>query len=263
MVKDKKYEDLINYLKKLGSVVIAFSGGVDSTFLLKASREALGDKVLAVTIAAPYVPKWEIEEAKELVKEMGVKHEILEVPIILDEIKHNPNNRCYLCKKFIFNKIIEIKDKLGLNYVIDGTNLDDTKDYRPGLKALKELKVVSPLLENSIGKEDIRKFSKEIGLNTWNKPAYACLLSRIPYDNEIKIEDLRNIENAEMYLMNLGFKGIRVRSHGNLARIELQKEDRKNLLDEGLMDKISDEFKKLGFKYVTLDLEGYKMGSLN
>jgi uncharacterized protein len=263
MIKDKKYEDLINYLKELGSVVIAFSGGVDSTFLLKASKEALGDKVLAVTIASPYVPKWEVEEAKELVREIGVKHEMLEVPIILDEIKHNPSNRCYLCKKFIFNKIIEIKDKVGLNYVIDGTNLDDTKDYRPGMKALKELKVVSPLLENNITKKDIRKFSKEIGLNTWNKPAYACLLSRIPYDNEIKIEDLRNIESAEMYLMNLGFKGIRVRSHGNLARIELQREDRKKLLEEGLMDKISSRFKELGFKYVTLDLEGYKMGSLN
>ncbi len=263
MIKDIKYENLMNYLKKLGSVVIAFSGGVDSTFLLKAAKDALNDKVLAVTIVSPYVPKWEVQEAKELIKELDVKHQVLEVPIILDDIKNNPDNRCYLCKKFIFNKIIEIKNEKVFNYVIDGTNLDDTKDYRPGMKALKELNVVSPLLENKITKEDIRRLSKELGLGTWNKPAYACLLSRIPYNNEIKIEDLRKIENAELYLMDIGFRGVRVRNHGDLARIELQRQDREKIFNEDLMDKIGDKFKKLGFKYVTLDLQGYKMGSLN
>lgn len=263
MIKDKKYESLINYLKKLGSVVIAFSGGVDSTFLMQAAKEALGDKVLAVTIVSPYIPNWEVREAKELVKELNVNHELIEVPVILDAIKNNPENRCYLCKHFVFSKIIELQKEKGFNYVVDGTNLDDTKDYRPGMRALKELGVVSPLLENNIGKDDIRRLSKELGLATWDKPAYACLLSRIPYNQEIEFEDLRKIENAEMYLMKQGFKGVRVRSHGDLARIEVQKKDRIRFSDEKLMDKIGEVFSKLGFKYVTLDLQGYKMGSLN
>lgn len=263
MISDKKYEDLIKSLKGLESVVIAFSGGVDSTFLMRAAKEALEDKVLAVTIVSPYIPKWEIEEAKEIVKELNVKHELIEVPVILDDIKNNPDDRCYLCKNFVFSKIIELQKERGFKYVIDGTNLDDTKDYRPGMKALKELKVVSPLLENNITKDDIRRFSKELGLSTWDKPAYACLLSRIPYNQEIKFEDLRKIENAEIYLMKLGFKGVRVRSHNDLARIEVQRQDRKRICDEKLMDEICERFKELGFKYVTLDLQGYKMGSLN
>ena len=263
MIIDKKYEDLINHLKNLESVVIAFSGGVDSTFLMKAAKEALGDNVLAVTIVSPYIPKWEIEEAKEIVKEFNVKHELVEIPVILDEIKYNPDNRCYLCKNFIFSRIIELQKERRFKYVIDGTNLDDTKDYRPGMKALKELKVLSPLLENNITKDDIRRFSKELGLSTWDKPAYACLLSRIPYNQEITFENLRKIENAELYLMKLGFKGVRVRSHGDLARIEVQRQDRERICNEELMDKICERFKEIGFRYVCLDLQGYKMGSLN
>lgn len=263
MINDKKYENLIKSLKNLGSVVVAFSGGVDSTFLMRAAKEALGDKVLAVTIVSPYIPKWEIEEAKEIAKELNIKHQLIEVTVILDEIKYNPDDRCYLCKNFVFSKIIELQKEKGFACVIDGTNLDDTKDYRPGMRALKELKVNSPLLENNITKEDIRKFSKELGLSTWDKPAYACLLSRIPYNQEIKFEDLRKIEEAEIHLMSLGFKGVRVRSHGDLARIEVQKQDRKRICNEELMDEICEKFKDFGFKYVTLDLQGYKMGSLN
>lgn len=263
MINDKKYESLIKGLKELGSVIIAFSGGVDSTFLMRAAKEALEDKVLAVTIVSPYIPKWEIEEAKEIVKELNVKHQLIEVPVILEDIRYNPDDRCYLCKNFVFSKIIELQKAKGFGYVIDGTNLDDTKDYRPGMRALKELKIVSPLLENNITKNDIRRFSKELGLSTWDKPAYACLLSRIPYNQEIKLEDLRKIEDAEIYLMKLGFKGVRVRSHSDLARIEVQRQDRKRICDEKLMDEICEKFKELGFKYVTLDLQGYKMGSLN
>ncbi|MDW8800614.1 ATP-dependent sacrificial sulfur transferase LarE [Clostridium sp. A1-XYC3] len=263
MIKDEKYKKLISYLQGLESVVIAFSGGVDSTFLMQAAKEALGDKVLAVTIVSPYIPTWEVKEAKELVKELNVRHELVEVPVILDAIKNNPEDRCYLCKHFVFSKIIELQKDKGFKYVVDGTNLDDTKDYRPGMRALKELGVVSPLLENNISKENIRRFSKELGLVTWDKPAYACLLSRIPYNQEIKIEDLRKIERAEVYLMKQGFKGVRVRSHGDLARIEVQRQDRTRFISEELMDKVGEEFKQLGFRYVTLDLQGYKMGSLN
>ncbi|MCT8975761.1 ATP-dependent sacrificial sulfur transferase LarE [Clostridium sp. CX1] len=263
MIKDEKYKKLISYLQGLESVVIAFSGGVDSTFLMQAAKEALGDKVLAVTIVSPYIPTWEVKEAKELVKELNVRHELVEVPVILDAIKNNPEDRCYLCKHFVFSRIIELQKDKGFKYVVDGTNLDDTKDYRPGMRALKELGVVSPLLENNISKENIRRFSKELGLVTWDKPAYACLLSRIPYNQEIKIEDLRKIERAEVYLMKQGFKGVRVRSHGDLARIEVQRQDRTRFISEELMDKVGEEFKQLGFRYVTLDLQGYKMGSLN
>jgi len=261
-MNNKKYLKLIDYLKSLESIVVAFSGGVDSTFLLKAAREALGDRVKAVTIASPYIPKWEIEEAKELVKDIGVEHEIVVVPVS-DEIKNNPEDRCYLCKKFIFTMISDMAKLQGYNYVVDGTNFDDTKDYRPGLVALKELEIKSPLLECELTKADIRMFSKEIGLNTWDKPAYACLLTRIPYGEELKTEDFEKIENAEKYMMDIGFRAIRVRCHGDLARIEVNKEDRKKLFNEKILDEISKNIKEFGFKYVTLDIEGYRMGSFN
>lgn len=262
MTNDAKYKELIKYLKSLGKVVLAFSGGVDSTFLLKASKEALGDNVKAVTILSPYIPKWEIEEAKELVKELGVKHEIIEAPII-DSIKFNPEDRCYLCKTAVFNMILSIAKEQGYNYVIDGTNFDDTKDYRPGLRALKELDVKSPLLECKLTKAEIRAFSKELNLNTWDKPPYACLLTRIPYGNELREEDFIKIENAEKYMMSIGFRAIRVRCHGDLARIEVSRSDRSKLFNEELLDTIASKIKECGFKYVTLDLQGYRVGSFN
>lgn len=262
MIKDQKYNDLIKYLKSLEKVVLAFSGGVDSTFLLKVSKEALGDNVKAVTILSPYIPKWEIAEAKELVSGLGVKHEIVEAPII-DEIRNNPENRCYLCKKAVFSMIEEVAKREGYNYVIDGTNFDDIGDYRPGLKALAELEVKSPLLECKLTKAEIRSYSKELKLNTWDKPPYACLLTRIPYGNELKVEDFEKIENAEKYMMSIGFRAIRVRCHGNLARIEVDRKDRSKLFDEELLDTISEKIKGFGFKYVSLDLQGYRVGSLN
>lgn len=262
MVENIKYKGLVEYLKSLGSVVVAFSGGVDSTFLLRAAKEALGDKVIAVTVVSPYIPKWEIEEAVAITKNMKIQHKFIEVPII-EEIRLNPKERCYLCKKNIFSMIKEEARKENMDFVLDGTNADDTKDYRPGIRALKELNIKSPLLENNLTKEDIRIFSKELGLGTWDKPAYACLLSRIPYDEEIKIDELNKIEKSEKYLMGLGFKGVRVRSHRDLARIELQKKDIVKVFKDELMELISKELKNFGYKYVTLDLEGYKMGSLN
>lgn len=262
MINNEKYLSLISYLKKLGRVVLAFSGGVDSTFLLKAGREALGDNLKAVTILSPYIPKWEVEEARELADELGVDYQIIETPII-DEIRYNPENRCYLCKKAVFTKIIDIAKIEGYNYVIDGTNIDDMGDYRPGLKALRELEVKSPLLDCGLGKKDIRAFSKELGLKTWDKPSYACLLTRIPYGSELKVEDFQKIEEAEKYMMKLGFRAVRVRCHGNLARVEVDRKYRARLLNEELLDNISENLKRIGFKYVTMDMQGYRVGSLN
>ena len=262
MIQNEKYLNLIQSLKNMKKVILAFSGGVDSTFLLKVAKEALGDNVKAVTIQSPYIPKWEIAEAKQLVAELGVAFEILEAPII-DEIRNNPENRCYLCKTAVFSQIKAIAEREGYPYVIDGTNFDDIGDYRPGLKALSELKIKSPLLECQLTKQEIRNFSKKLGLTTWDKPPYACLLTRIPYGNELKEEDFIKIEKAERYMMERGFRAIRVRCHENLARIEVNKTDRSNLFNEVLLDEISRKFKEFGFKYVTLDLEGYRVGSLN
>ncbi|GMA97280.1 ATP-dependent sacrificial sulfur transferase LarE [Pelosinus sp. IPA-1] len=262
MINNEKYINLIQCLKDMEKVVLAFSGGVDSTFLLKAAKEALGDNFKAVTIQSPYIPKWEIEEAKQLVAELGVAFEILEAPII-DEIRNNPENRCYLCKTAVFSQIKAIAQREGYPYVIDGTNFDDISDYRPGLKALRELGIKSPLLECHLSKQEIRSLSKELGLTTWDKPPYACLLTRIPYGNVLKEEDFIKIEKAEKYMMDRGFRAIRVRCHEDLARIEVDKKDKAKLLNEDLLDEISDKFKEFGFRYVTLDLEGYRVGSFN
>lgn len=261
MLKEK-YDNLVNYLKNLGSVAVAFSGGVDSTLLLKVCSDVLKENVLAIMVIAPYTPKWEVEEAKVLLKEFGVRYKFLEVEMI-EEIRFSPRERCYICKNAIFTKIKEEAKAHGISNVLDGTNFDDTKDYRPGLKALKELNIISPLLANDITKAEIRSLSKELKLQTWDKPAYACLLSRIPYGQEVIQAELERIEAAEVYLMRLGFSGVRVRSHEALARIELPKKYFSEILNEDVLEGISMKLKEFGFKYVTLDLEGYKMGSLN
>ncbi len=256
------YEQLKNYISKLGTVVVAFSGGVDSTFLAYAAKDALGDQALAITIESPYIPKWEIQEAKDLAKQIGIRHIVLQAEIA-DKVLHNPADRCYLCKKVVFSMILEEAAKNGATAVIDGSNFDDTKDYRPGLKALAELDVVSPLMACEWTKEMIRAKSKEVGLETHDKPAYACLLTRIPYDTKITSEELRRIEQAEVYMMNLGFRAVRVRSHGDLARIEVARDKRKDLFDEKLLDEISETIKSYGYKYVAFEAAGYSMGSLN
>lgn len=263
MIDSKKYEALLDNIKELGSVAVAFSGGVDSTFLAYAAREALGEKAIAITVDSPYIPKWEIEEAKELAEAIGIDHKILKIDTVAEAIINNPSDRCYLCKKLVFTNILETANEHGHKYVMDGSNFDDTKDYRPGMVALKELEIKSPLLTTNWTKADIRMASKEVGLKTHDKPAYACLLTRIPYDTKIESRDLRKIEASEVYMMSIGFRAVRVRCHGDLARIEVAREDRKKLFNEDLLDEISQKLKDIGFTYVTFEAAGYKMGSLN
>ncbi|WP_136799646.1 MULTISPECIES: ATP-dependent sacrificial sulfur transferase LarE [Desulfosediminicola] len=262
MTDHDKLTDLKAYFEKLGTIAVAFSGGVDSTFVACLAERVLGDKAIAITVDSPYIPRWEIDEAKELAASIGIRHELVTVEIP-EEIASNPFNRCYLCKTALFTLIQEKARDLGFTNVADGSNFDDTKDYRPGLKALSELRVKSPLMENQWTKDEIRAASKELGLATHDKPAYACLLTRIPYDTRISLSDLVKIERSETYLMSLGFRAVRVRCHGDLARIEVNRNDRSKLFNEELLDSISERLKSYGFKYVAIEAAGYSMGSLN
>jgi uncharacterized protein len=254
---DPKYKQLIHYIANLGDAAIAFSGGVDSTFLLKAAHEALGDNVLAMTVRTPYIPDWEINEAREFATNLGVKHLIIEIPVE-DEILNNPENRCYLCKMIIFKRLKDTATREGFKNLLDGTNSDDSAESRPGMKALKELNILSPLKENGFTKKDIRSYSRINNLPTWEKPAYACLLTRIPYNTPVNNSMLRRIEKAEKFLIDLGIKAVRVRVHGDLARIETEPNLIHKIFEENLFETISEQLKNFGFNYVTLDLEGYR-----
>jgi uncharacterized protein len=262
-INNIKFESLINYIKELKKAAIAFSGGVDSSFLLAASKIALGDNVIAITIDSPALPRYELDDAIKISRILDIKHIILKSDSIEDEIKHNPVNRCYFCKKIEFGTIKNEAEKLGFNFVFDGSNADDLKDYRPGMKAKDEVQVISPLLENGITKSEIREFSKSLNLPTWDKPAYACLYSRIPYGQEIKIEDLQKVEKSEKFFIDKGFKTIRVRCHKNLARIEVASNDIAKLFLEPLKSEIAKNLKSFGFDFITIDLLGYRLGSFN
>jgi uncharacterized protein len=264
MELEDKQNHLKDYLKELGSLCVAFSGGVDSTFLLAVAHEVLGDKVLGVTVRAAMNPEWEFEEARRLAEAIGVRLVILEADAFaVAEFKENRKDRCYYCKRGIFEMIGEVAAENGITYVADGSNADDESDFRPGTRATKELGVVSPLKEAGLTKDDIRRLSKEMDLATWDKPSFACLASRIPYGTPITEEKLRMIEGAEEHLLKLGFKQFRVRHHGEIARIEVLPSERQRLFSDGLIDGIVSRFKEMGFAYVTLDLEGYRSGSLN
>ncbi len=258
------------YIEKLKAVLepyekvgIAFSGGVDSTLLLKAAAELLGrERVVAFTVKSPYIPEWEFKEAVELTKAIGVAHRLigLEIP---EAVRHNPEDRCYLCKRILFEKMIAVAKETGCQVLCDGTNFDDTKDYRPGLKALTELGVLSPLKEAGMTKAQIRELSSYYGLPTWDKPPYACLLTRIPYGVIVTEAMLCQIETAEGILMKHGFRGVRVRHHGTVARIEIAQEEMAKMMDFTLMKIIHDEIGQLGFEFVTLDMGGYQTGCYN
>ncbi|PKN17671.1 MAG: TIGR00268 family protein [Deltaproteobacteria bacterium HGW-Deltaproteobacteria-6] len=263
MIQHPKYNNLLATLKRLEHLAVAFSGGVDSSFLLAAAKDALGDKAVGITIDSPALPRYELEDAVAIAGLIGARHIIVKSPEIEDEVKLNPVNRCYLCKKVEFGAVIEKATSLGIRHVLDGSNADDLTDYRPGMNAIKELQVMSPLLEAGLTKAEIRKFSRELNLPTWDKPAYACLFSRIPYGQEIRLEDLEKVEKSEKFFIDKGFRTVRVRCHGELARIEVTVADRVKLLGEPLATEISQKLKSFGFKYVTVDIQGYRMGSFN
>lgn len=259
---DNNYEMLIKILKEKKKICIAFSGGVDSTFLLKAAKEALDKNILAITIVSSMNPKREIKESVEFCKEIGVKHILIDADeYSIPEFVANDKERCYFCKKALFTKIKEKAKNEGFDIVADGSNIDDDSDYRPGMKALKELGIVSPLKEANLSKNEIRKICKEINLSVWNKPSMACLASRIPYGTAISRDKLEKVELAEEILLNKGFKQFRVRYYDNLAKIEVLKKDINKII--AISDEIIGSFKKIGFNYIALDLEGFRSGSMN
>ena len=263
-IKKEKLNNLRKILSEMGSILIAYSGGVDSTFLLKVAREELGDKVTAVTVKSEIHHLNEITDAKMMAQKFKMKHLFIDIDILSNkEFVNNPPERCYICKKEIFNRISEIAKELNLNFVADGSNYDDFDDYRPGMKAVRELKIRSPLQEALLTKDDIRLLSKEMNLPTWNKPSNSCLATRIPYGDEITLEKLKRIEKAEDFIHDLGIEQVRVRHYNNLAKIEAREEDMLLLMEEYLRKKIIDKLKELGFIYITLDLQGYRSGSMN
>lgn len=260
----KKKENLISVLKKLDSLAIAFSGGVDSTFLLAMAYDVLKDKAIAITAESPIHPEREKQESINLAKRIGARHIIFQSrEMNQPEFVANPTDRCYVCKKYILEDIVQLASEMNIENIAHGANVDDLNDYRPGFKAAEQMGILSPLIDAQITKSDIRTLSKELNLSTWNKPSNACLATRIPYGTPITKEILSIINQAETYILNLGFKTCRVRHHGDIARIETGIDDMDKILNIKNREKIVKKLKALGYKHVAIDLEGYVQGKLN
>ena len=261
---EEKLSKLKEVVSKLESVVVAFSGGVDSTLVAKVCYDALKGNSMAVTARSETYPDFEFKEAQALAKEIGIQHLVIDTSeLAIERFANNPPERCYFCKTELFGKLKDIAKQHGFLNVADGANLDDTQEFRPGLKASKELKVRSPLKEAGLTKKDIREVSKMLNLPNWNKPAYACMSSRFPYGQSITEEKLSMVSKAEKYLRCLGLVQFRVRHHETIARIEVLPEDIHILTGSPAREELAVKFKEIGFTYVTLDLEGYRSGSMN
>lgn len=256
---------LESILTQLGSAVVAYSGGVDSTFLLKKALDVLGvEKVLAVLAQSETYPASEVAQAITAASSLGARLRLIHTEELADEnFARNPANRCYFCKKELFGKLLEIAGREGYAAVVEGSNQDDLADFRPGREAKEQLGVRSPLLEAGLTKKDIRTLSKDLGLSTWDKPSFACLSSRFPYGVRITPQELRMVDQAEAFLKRLGFRQVRVRVHDQVARLELEPGEMLRVFHDGLAGQVASELKRIGFTYVALDLEGYRTGSMN
>jgi len=261
---EKKLRDLAAIIEETGSLLVAYSGGVDSTLLLKVAKDVLGDRVIAATAKSPTYPQREYEQAKAMAGKLGVKH----LTVTTEELAHpefvqNPPNRCYHCKQELFRQLRQLAQQEGLSWVADGTNCDDLSDFRPGIKAALEMEIRSPLKEAGLTKQEIRSLSKRLGLPTWNKPSLACLASRFPYGHRITLSGLQMVAEAEEYLHSLGFEQVRVRHHNSLARIEVPVKELRRFYQVERRHQVVERLKLIGYTYVTLDLQGYRMGSMN
>ncbi len=259
-----KYDELKKYIADFGSVAVAFSSGVDSTFLLYAAKQALGDKIIAVTASSCSFPERELNEAKDYCEKMGIRHFVIKSEELeIEGFSHNPKNRCYLCKRELFEKIRLVAKEQQIAEILEGSNLDDNGDYRPGLQAVAELGIKSPLRHIGFTKDEIRLLSKELDIPTWEKQSFACLSSRFPYGDLINEKKLKMVDRAEQLLIDLGFHQLRVRIHGEMARIELDPKEFDKFMKEEIRTEVYRKFKEYGFSYVALDVLGYRTGSMN
>ena len=260
----EKLQRLKTILEGMGSVIVAYSGGVDSAFLSVAAHEVLGEKVLAVTASSPSLAPSELRDAVGLATELGIHHRVIETSEVeRSDYSENSASRCFFCKDELYTRLSAVASEEGYTHIANGTNVDDLGDFRPGLKAAAKYGVRSPLVEAGLSKEEIRALSREMDLSTWDKPAQACLSSRIPYGTPVSVEALTRIAKAEEILHGLGLRQVRVRHHDNIARIEVEPDEFPRMLEDDVRRAISNEFRSIGYSYVTLDLEGFRSGSLN